>query len=89
MTTVAPELEQQLQPLWDPVGAVRRIRAPIRSLCLIESQLRRQNRPIAHDNGSPEGLSTTAASFAAMVESNAEHNQPASAPGILSLLLAR
>jgi len=89
MTTVAPEQEQQLHHLWDPVGAVRRPRASTRSLCLIESQLRRQDRPIVHGNGTPVGLSTAAASFAAVLESNAERNQPASAPGILSLFLAR
>ena len=72
--------------LEDPVGAVRRARALTRSLCVIESQLTRQDRPIVHGNGSPEGLFTADASFAAMVEPDAEHNQLASAPGILSLI---
>lgn len=37
-------------------------------------------------NGSPEDLFTAAASFAAMGEPDAERNQLASAPGILSLI---
>lgn len=72
--------------LEDPVGAVRRARALTRSLCVIESQLTRQDRPIVHGNGSPDALFTADASFAAMIEPDAEHNQLASAPGILSLI---
>jgi len=72
--------------LEDPVGAVRRARALTRSLCVIESQLTRQERPIIHGNGVNDMLLTAEASFAAMVEPDAEHNQLASAPGILSLV---
>lgn len=72
--------------LEDPVGAVRRARALTRGVCAIESQLTRQDRPIVHGNGSGEALLTTPASFAAVVEADAEHNQLASAPGILSLV---
>jgi len=72
--------------LEDPVGAVRRARALTRSLCVLESQLTRQDRPIIHGNGSPEALFTAEASFAAIVEPDADHNQLASAPGILSLI---
>lgn len=72
--------------LEDPVGAVRRARAVTRSLCVLESQLTRQDRPIVHGNGSPEHLFTADASFAAVVEPDADHNQLASAPGILSLI---
>ncbi len=72
--------------LEDPVGAVRRARTLTRSLCVIESQLTRQDRPIVHGWGSPEPLLTAEASFAAIVEPDAQHNQLASAPGILSLI---
>jgi tRNA (mo5U34)-methyltransferase len=72
--------------LEDPVGAVRRAHALTRSLCVLESQLTRQDRPIIHGNGLPEALFTADASFAAVVETDAEQNQLASAPGILSLI---
>jgi SAM-dependent methyltransferase len=72
--------------LEDPVGAIRRARALTRGLCVVESQLTRQERPIVHGNGSPGLLLTAQASFAAMIEPDAEHNQLASAPGILSLV---
>lgn len=72
--------------LEDPVGAVRRARALTKSLCVIESQLTRQERPIVHGNGVNDVLFTAEASFGAVVEPDAEHNQLASAPGILSLI---
>jgi hypothetical protein len=68
------------------VGAVRRARALTRSLCVLESQLTRQDRPIVHGNGLPETLFTADASFAAVTESDAEENQLAAAPGLLSLI---
>ena len=72
--------------LEDPVGAVRRARALTKSLCVIESQLTRQERPIVHGNGVNDVLFAAEPSFAAMVEPDAEHNQLASASGILSLI---
>lgn len=72
--------------LEDPVGAVRRARALTRSLCVLESQLTRQERPIIHGNGAPDQLFTTEASFAAVVEADAHEDQLASAPGALSLV---
>lgn len=72
--------------LEDPVGAMRRARALTRGLCVVESQLTRQDRPLVHGNGSGEALLTSPASFAAVVEADAAHNQLASAPGILSLV---
>jgi len=70
----------------DPVGALRRARALTRGVCAVESQLTRQNRPLVHGNGSGTILLTAPASFAATVEADAEHNQLASTPGILSLV---
>lgn len=72
--------------LENPVGALRRARVLTRGVCAVESQLTRQDRPLVHGNGSGEMLLTAAASFAATVEADAEHNQLASTPGILSLI---
>lgn len=72
--------------LEDPVGALRRARALTRGVCAVESQLTRQDAPVVHGNGSGDVLLTAPASFAATVEDDAEHNQLASAPGILSLI---
>jgi len=72
--------------LEDPVGALRRARALTRSLCVVESQLTRQERPIVHGNGRPDFLFAAEASFAAVVEAYEEDSQLSSAPGILSLI---
>jgi len=72
--------------LEDPAGALRRARALTRSLCAIESQLTRQNRPIVYGGGSPDAFLETDASFAAVVEADAEVNPLASVTGVMSLV---
>lgn len=75
-----------LYHLEDPMGAMRRARALTRSLCVAESQLTRQERPIIHGNGRPDVLFTAEASFAAVFEVYEEDSQLSSADGILSLI---
>lgn len=70
----------------DPVGAVRLARRLTRSLCVIESQLTRQNRPIMHGQGVPDLLFSADASFAVELEEDADQNPLASTPGVLSLI---
>lgn len=70
----------------DPVGVVRLARRLTRSLCVVESQLTRQDAPIIHGQGVPDVMFTADGSFAAVIEEDAEQNPLASAPGILSLI---
>jgi len=72
--------------LEDPAGALRRARALTRSLCAIESQLTRQNEPIVYGAGSPDAFVETDASFAAVVETDADVNPLASVTGVMSLV---
>ena len=72
--------------LEDPAGALRRARALTRSLCAIESQLTRQSRPIVYGGGSPDAFLQAQASFAAVVEADAEVNPLASVTGVMSLV---
>jgi len=72
--------------LEDPAGALRRARALTRSLCAIESQLTRQSKPIVYGGGSPEAFLQAEASFAAVVEADAEVNPLASVTGVMSLV---
>lgn len=71
--------------LEDPVGAIRRARELTRGLCVIESQLTRQRRPIAYGWGVPGAVMHADASFAAAVEDAPDH-PIASAPGAVSLI---
>ena len=70
----------------DPVGVVRLARRLTRSLCVIESQLTRQNGPIMHGQGVPDVLFSADASFAVELEEDSDHNPLASTPGVLSLI---
>ncbi len=70
----------------DPVGVVRLARRLTRSLCVIESQLTRQNGPIVHGNGVPDILFSADASFAVELEQDSDLNPLASTPGVLSLI---
>lgn len=72
--------------LEDPVGAVRRARALTRTLCVIESQLTRQDAPIEHGWGTTDSSAQAVASFAARVEPDAAENPGASTVGVLSLI---
>jgi cephalosporin hydroxylase len=71
----------------NPVGALRVARALTRSLCVVETQLTRQSRPIEHGWGtSSEDVEVAEGSFALRLEEDALHNRLASAPGIASLV---
>ncbi len=70
----------------DPVGVVRLARRLTRSLCVIESQLTRQEAPIVHGQGVPDILFSADASFAAVLEEDSPHNPVASTPGVISLI---
>lgn len=72
--------------LEDPVGAIRRAHALTRTLCVIESQLTRQEAPIEHGWGTTESSERATGSFAARLELDAEGNPIASSVGILSLI---
>lgn len=72
--------------LEDPADALRRARALTGSLCVIETQLTRQSRPVVYGYGSPDRLLQTEASFAAVVEPDWETNAIASSTVALSLV---
>lgn len=63
----------------DPVGVLRRARRLTRGLCLIETQLTRQDEPVLHGWGRADHLETAAGSFAARLEADASDNPIASA----------
>jgi SAM-dependent methyltransferase len=71
--------------LEDPVGAMRIARALARGVCVIESQLTRQDEPIVLGNGQSGLYEESPASFAARVETDWESNMLASAGGVVSL----
>jgi tRNA (mo5U34)-methyltransferase len=68
-----------------PLEALRVARSMCRGVCLIESQLTRQDEPIAYTYGTPDVLSLAPASFAAWVEDEPD-NRLASATGVMSLV---
>jgi tRNA (mo5U34)-methyltransferase len=70
----------------DPAGLVRRARAFTKGLCVIESQLTRQNEPISHGWGQSGELESAEGSFAARLEPGQETNPLASYGGVLSLI---
>jgi tRNA (mo5U34)-methyltransferase len=72
--------------LEDPVGALRIANALTRGLCAIESQLTRQADPIVLGNGRSGQYEESAASYAAIVETDYETNLLASAGGVVSLV---
>lgn len=72
--------------LENPIGAMRIARSLTRRLCVIESQLTRQIEPIVHGNGRTDQYEKSAASFAALVETDYEQNMLASAGGVVSLI---
>jgi len=67
-----------------PIDALRLARRVARSLCVVESQLTRQDRPVAWGI-SPRHVHT-GSSFAMYVEPDSEDNQLASTTGIASLI---
>ncbi len=71
--------------LEDPVRAMRISRSLCRRLCVIESQLTRQNSPLAWGRGA-EHTELAPASFAAYPEPDADENPVASASGVMSLI---
>jgi tRNA (mo5U34)-methyltransferase len=68
-----------------PLEALRVARRLTRSVCLIESQLTRQDRPIVRGDGVPGVYHQSRESFAAWVENDPD-NPLASAGGVMSLV---
>ena len=69
-----------------PLDAIRIARSITRRVCLIESQLTRQSRPIVRGDGVPNVYYESAASFAAWVEEDAADNPLSSVGGVMSLV---
>jgi SAM-dependent methyltransferase len=72
--------------LENPIGAIRIARALTRGVCVIESQLTRQNEAIVHGYGRSDEYEQSAGSFATLVETDHEANMLASAGGVVSLI---
>jgi tRNA (mo5U34)-methyltransferase len=72
--------------LENPIGAIRIARKLTRDVCIIESQLTRQDEPIIHGNGRSDQYEESQASFAALVETDQENNMLASSGGVVSLI---
>ncbi len=70
----------------NPVGLLRLAHSLCRSICIVESQLSRQRSPIEHGWGTTSESTQTDASFAALIEHDAEANHLASAEGRVSLV---
>lgn len=68
-----------------PLQAIRVARRLSNRVCLIESQLTRQHRPIVYGDGTPNVYLQAEASFAAWVEDRPE-NPLASTEGVMSLV---
>lgn len=71
--------------LENPVGAMRIARTLTGGICVIESQLTRQNEPIMLGNGRSDIYEESPASYGARVETDWESNMLASAGGVVSL----
>jgi SAM-dependent methyltransferase len=71
--------------LENPVGAMRIASALTGDICVIESQLTRQNEPIMLGNGRSDIYEESPASYGARVETDWESNMLASAEGVVSL----
>jgi tRNA (mo5U34)-methyltransferase len=71
--------------LENPVGALRIARALTGGICVVESQLTRQNEPIMLGNGRSDIYEESPASYGARVETDWENNMLASAGGVVSL----
>jgi hypothetical protein len=71
--------------LENPIGAMRIARVLTRQVCVIESQLTRQEEAIVLGNGQSDLYEENLASFAARVETDYESNMLASAGGVVSL----
>ncbi|CAB4940136.1 unannotated protein [freshwater metagenome] len=69
-----------------PIEALRIARRLTRSLCIVESQLTRQDRPIIAGNGGVDAYFLRPASFAAFPETDSADNALASATGVVSLV---
>jgi SAM-dependent methyltransferase len=67
-----------------PLDAIRVAFRTTSRLCVIESQLTRQERPIVHGDGVPNHFMETPASFAAWMENDPD-NALASTDGVMSL----
>jgi tRNA (mo5U34)-methyltransferase len=72
--------------LENPVGALRIARSLTRGVCIIESQLTRQMKPITFGFGQSGVYEQSVASFAVLVESDQDGNPRASAGGVMSLI---
>ena len=68
-----------------PLEALRIARRLTRRVCLIESQLTRQDRPIVRGDGVPNVYHQTAESFAAWMENDSQ-NPLSSTAGVMSLV---
>jgi tRNA (mo5U34)-methyltransferase len=68
----------------NPMGVLRLARACTRDLCVIESQLTRQNAPVVHGNGRADELHEADGSFAVVIEGGG--NMLASTGRVLSLV---
>lgn len=70
----------------DPVGVLRLARRLTRGVCVLETQLTRQEEPVLHGWGKADILTPAAGSFALLVESDAAENPIASGEGTVSLI---
>jgi tRNA (mo5U34)-methyltransferase len=70
--------------LENPIGALRIARALTRDLCVIESQLTKQDDPIVLGNGQSDLYEESSASYASRVEADWETNMLASSGGVVS-----
>jgi tRNA (mo5U34)-methyltransferase len=69
-----------------PLEAIRIARRLTRGVCVIESQLTRQDRPIVRGDGVPNVYFQTPASFAALVEAESSDSLISSTAGTMSLV---
>jgi hypothetical protein len=68
-----------------PLEAIRLAHRLTRRVCVIESQLTRQDGPILHGYGTPNEYQAASVSFAALVEDDPD-NALASINGVMSLI---
>lgn len=69
-----------------PLEAIRIARRMTRRLCVIESQLTRQEEPIVRGDGIPGVFTESPASFAAWVEADSDANRLSSMNDVMSLV---